>query len=259
MKRELLFLSVVAALLFVACHDEPVAPAPSEPTIRNVVYATCNGVHHDTVDDIGWRTLLEQLIASTEGGCMVSFWNPDAIECQLTDTVSISTTDIREAFRWGAEMYDSGCNVTIVYSEATSTCQGTAYPVPVDIISNGLPNSEWWECTQTNLGPLADGDNLLLNVSWDSGLLYAYTTSMSGSPTLLYNELTCFHLLNDTMYCDNPVYSNVILWNISYPDDSTMNIETVFYGGPGYNPNNLVYLYSFRRLNQSANNGTQPH
>jgi hypothetical protein len=251
MKHTRLFFLVVAAVFLAACHDEPVVPTPG-PVVRNVGYIACGDQHQVAVTgDDSWHSLLDTLFAAAESGCVVTFWNPDAFSIKQADTVTINTTDRREAYRWGEEMYDNGYIVSIVYDENTGTYRGAAIKSipnpPQDTVMQELPSSEWWECTLTNLGPLEDGDNLLLNISWDSGMYYVHTTSMHGSPTLFYNELTYFHMSNDTMHCDNPVYSGLIWWIISYPDDSTMKMRTMFYAG--HEVDNQVWLYQFRRLN----------
>ena len=144
MKKTTLIITLAAVLGLVAvsCHDEPVVPTPG-PVVRNVGYVACGNQHQTTVTgDDSWHSLLDTLFAAAEGGCRVTFWNPDAMGSKQADTVTISTADRREAYRWGEEMYDQGYIVSIVYDENTSTYRGTAVksvsppsdytPIPLD-------------------------------------------------------------------------------------------------------------------------------
>lgn len=128
MKRTVKTLALVAVLglLAIGCHDDPVTPTPT-PTVRKVNYTACGEQQSATVtSDDEWHTLLDRLFEAVDEGCTVTFWNPDANSAKSADTVTISTADRQQAYRWGEEMYDQGYIVSIVYDENTGTYLGTA-------------------------------------------------------------------------------------------------------------------------------------
>ena len=127
MKRTVITIALAAvlAIVAVACHDDPVTPTPA-PALRNVGYIACGTPQQAAVDGDGWHALLDSLLTAAEGGCRVTFWNPDAVSSKAADTVTINTADRQQAYRWGEEMYDQGYVVSIIYDESTGTYHGTA-------------------------------------------------------------------------------------------------------------------------------------
>lgn len=156
MKNIVRTLAIVAtiALLSTACKDDTVTSSP-DVTVRNVGYIACGEQHSSTATgDDEWHALLDQLFSAAEGGCRVTFWNPDALGAKQADTVTISTADRETAYRWGEEMYNQGYTVSIIFDSTTHVYNGTAIiltttgytPIP---LSEYLPGT--WVIDSTGL------------------------------------------------------------------------------------------------------------
>ncbi|MBR6292659.1 MAG: hypothetical protein IKR33_07645 [Bacteroidales bacterium] len=253
MKHTVKFLALTAVLglLAVGCHDDPVNPT-SSTSIRNVGYIACGEMHSATVTgDDEWHALLDSFFEAVDGGCAVTFWNPDAIRAKQADTVTISTTDRQQAYRWGEEMYDRGYTVSIIYDSTAGVYNGTAIksvaplpdyePIP---LANYLPGT--WMLDTT--GPWH------LNLSsrwyceqWDSlpSTAYAWQEHISNylgtwfDPSFYRQEVLHFTQDSVTAPYPNPwgwrssteydslgLFDSVMVFHYDIVNGFTINLET---------------------------------
>ena len=99
----------------------------------------------------------------------------------------------------------------------TSTLYDTI-PTPATLVFDTLPNSEWWKCNNVFSN---DSTYLLLNISWENGLLNSYTNMRQNPQFFINNIIIPFHIVNDTIFYDGD-YSYFSGWRISQVSDTTM-------------------------------------
>ena len=234
MKKIISIIIALVSILVVACHDDPVTPTPA-PALRNVGYIACGTPQQAAVDGDGWHALLDSLLTAAEGGCRVTFWNPDAVSSKAADTVTINTADRQQAYRWGEEMYDQGYVVSIIYDESTGTYHGTAVkstPHPSDYtpipLADYLPGT--WEIDSTGIW-----------YYYHNGLIYFDTIDDTPEHNLApgYHWPDMFLFASNTLttaypnYCGLPIseylshgyYDSTLVYTYNIVDDTTISIS----------------------------------
>ena len=77
-----------------------------------------------------------------------------------------------------------------------------------------LPNSEWWECNQYS------GIYILLNISWEDGLLNSYTNLHQTPQCFINDSIFSFELVGDTIFYDG--IPHPYGWLVDFTSDTTM-------------------------------------
>lgn len=134
MNKTFTTIALIAVLgtLAVSCQKEDsVNPtclvAESNDTVYTVCYSVDGTSHTITlVGDKAWHDFLDHLFALAEEGHTVSFRNVEAAASVTPskETITHSTYDKDDAYKWAEEMGDKGYAVTIRYDEETKkyTC-----------------------------------------------------------------------------------------------------------------------------------------
>lgn len=134
MRKIITTIALIAVLgtMAVSCQKEdavnPTCPvAASNDTVYTVRYSVDGTSHTITlVGDKAWHDFLNHLFALAEEGHTVSFRNEEAASSvtPAKETITHSTYDKDDAYKWADEMGDQGYSVTIRYDKETKkyTC-----------------------------------------------------------------------------------------------------------------------------------------
>lgn len=134
MRKIFTTIALVAVLgtLAAGCQKDDIAEptclvAENDNTAYTVRY-TVDGTSHTItlIGDQAWHDFLDYLFALAEEGRTVSFRNEEAASSIIPskETITYTTGNKEDAYKWANNMYDKGYNVTITYDDETGkyTC-----------------------------------------------------------------------------------------------------------------------------------------
>lgn len=135
MKRTIITIALFAVLgtLAVSCQKENIlgqnAVVAENGTMYTVSY-TVDGVTHKItlVGEDAWHDFLHHMIALAEEGHRVSFRNEEAASnaAPTKETVTYTTTNHDDAYKWAEKKINEGYSVTIEYDDRTGIYTCTA-------------------------------------------------------------------------------------------------------------------------------------
>ena len=244
--KKLFFTAVLLAVLgtlAVSCLKEnPVEPSGvgvQDETVYNVCYSVDGVTMRDTLyGQAEWSTFLHRLVALAKEGHEVSFRDGNAAGSAVApkETVTFVSKNEEEVVRWSTKMFDDGYEVTIVYNEETDefTCiavRDTLAPQPEEPTYDTLPNSEWWESHFYHQFQ-HDSVYILLNISWQDGLLNTYTNMYQHPQCFINDSVMSFEMVGDTLFYDS--IPRPLGWLVTFTSDTTMTWKVNSIISPGF-------------------------
>ena len=256
MKKAIIMAALFAVLgtLAVSCHKEPLVDPSSVETptgkVYNVVYSVDGVSFCDTLHgQEEWNSFMFRLVSLAKEGHRVTFRDGNTLVSVVSpkETITYVTKNEQEVVNWSTNMFNNGYEVTIIYNEETEefTCIAIKFTGPSEPTYDTLPNSEWWE-SHFYHEIMHDSVYILLNISWQDGLLNTYTNMYQHPQCFINDSVMSFEMVGDTLFYDDA--PRPLGWLVTFTSDTTMTWKVNSIIRPGFTAGYNIFYFNKSQL-----------